>query len=643
MSKSNIGMLLFEDLQEFVTENTRQLIFMVFLTILAYGYFITNWSISIDSELASFKPLSTSSIVSLHQGRFALYILNLLTNHHIIPFWNDFISVVFIFSSALVWCVSLRKINANYHGLIIFSLIYIISPIYAFYLRFTTYNISISVALLFNSIALYCFVHFLIALEQNSRQKLNFCLCTFLIFLTVSIYEVFATYWITSVLLISSYWIVSKETTRNYSYLKKWFKQNSYGILCVLIALILNRICLQVINHFIDRSQYTNKFISWGKEDLVGISYNLYNYFKSMIFGQGYNFFITVTLISTIVFYVYLLKRSLRNLPMIFLLGIFVFSAFLMCFVLGFAMPLRTLQSIPLMLAGTWLIIYVSVGNKIIQKGIYAIVLISTLLNAHYITRLFYGDNMRFQYDVNYANQLYGFVIGKVGDAINYKPLVIAGSHYYAVKPFIIKSSETIGFSFFECGVDCYKRIPVFMSWLGNDYIVPNKQQLLAGEMIANDMTDFPDKASIKETDELIILRLSQPLMAANKAAIKLDLDQFKLINSDLVPVSIDVFENTLDKIKFTGWTYYKMKNNEHTRKYIKLTSDKESYIYKANTMIRYDVAQAFNDGGNLKFAGFDITLDKKNLQPGSYRISLLVTNGTNLAKISTSKTFVVE
>ncbi|MFA6303581.1 MAG: glucosyltransferase domain-containing protein [Legionella sp.] len=642
MSKSNIVVLLYEDVRQFVTENKTQLITLFFLTILAYGYFITNWSISIDSELQSFETGFTSSISSLYQGRFLLYVINLVTNHHIIPFWNDFISVVLIFTSALVWCVSLAKINANYRGLIIFSLIYIISPIYVFYLRFTTYNISISLSLLVNSIAIYCFVHFLLAIEQNNRKKLNLVFIVLFVFMNVSTYEVFASYWVTSVLLVTTYWVMSKATVSNWNYLHKWFKQTAYGIFCLILAVILNRTCLFILDHFIVRSEYTDNFIKWGKEDLLTIYHNFINVFNQMIFEQGYNFFITVTLISCILFYVYLLKRSLRNLPKIFLLCGFVVSAFLMCFVLGCVMPLRTLQSIPLVLAGSWLIMYETVENKVVQKIIYSLVLLSTLLNAQYITRLFYGDNMRTQYDINYANQLYGFVLAKVGDAINYKPLIIIGSHSHAAKPFLIKSADTLGYSFFEWSVNNNRRIPIFMSWLGNEYITPTQEQFLSGYEIARTMTDYPDSASLKVTNKLIILRLSKPWPEVFKEAV-LDYDKFTLIDSGAVSTTIDFFNDTEDKIQLNGWSYFKMQNNQRTRKYIKLISDKNSYIYEANLIVRNDVAKAFKDGSNLKFSGYEILINKKNMKPDSYRISIIVTNDKSYSEYNTNKTIDVK
>jgi hypothetical protein len=214
--------------------------------------------------------------------------------------------------------------------------------------------------------------------------------------------------------------------------------------------------------------------------------------------------------LSIIVGLVFIIINFYKNILLVSFFIIFVISSFSLVFLFGSAMPLRTMQAIPLFIAGVWLIIYRKVDSKRYKKIIFCIVIVMSYINIQYITRITYGDNMRLEYDKNFANQIYNHITVSTGDAINKKPLVIIGKHSYVNKPFIIKSDyDTIGYSFFEWDAGNPVRIHKFMSWLGYEYIYPSNLVQESALEQSFRMPNYPAKGSLRETESYIILKLS--------------------------------------------------------------------------------------------------------------------------------------
>lgn len=637
MFDANIWGTLVKDVRQYFQENKYQISLLLFFTILAYGYYITHWAISIDSELSTFYETPSTDTVALDLGRFVLYLLNVLSNHHIIPFWNDFISICFIFFSALIWNVSLLHINNNKQAAFIFSLLYLISPIYIFYLRYTTYNTIVSLGFILMSLAAYHFIYFLNSLEQGIKQKTSFFLCVFYVYIAISIYEMFAGYWITSMLLITSSTLVSSSINNNQPYLKKSVKQISFGFLSLFFSLLLYKISTVIFYHFIPlTNNYKAHFMGWSNFDFYSVYSILKNYFQTILFSLHFNFLIVFTLVSALVFFIYLLVKNIRNAFFVLILFGFVISGFLLPLILGYKMPLRTMQTIPLMLAGMWFIIYASINNLVIKRCIFILIVLASLLNAQYITRICYGDNLRLQYDINYANRIYNFVLANTGDSVSYKPLVIIGHHDYSNSPLIIKGYEdTLGCSFFDCGGGSINRINHFMAWLGNDYIFPTWQQQKSAINQTADMANFPNKESIKETKELIIVKLSSFVTQFYRDPIELNFNNYKIIKPEDVNYFLDVLKKSNNQLFLLGWAYFKDKNASDTSMFIKLSSGTNNYIFPANQPMREDVARAFKNGSNLKLSGFNSTIDTSKLAAGEYQVSLILTNKQDLSEVN--------
>ena len=498
-------MQLYKDLKEYVFENKYSVYSCVFLLFVSYFYFINNWSISIDSEVAIFTN-GDNSLAWIKEGRILTGLFDYFFKFgSIIPFWNDFFSIFILFISSIFWGITLTKINNDKVSIFIFKIIYLISPIYCFYLRFTTYNISISIGLLFISIVFYC----LISLESKTlRTKFSNMRAVFFLTCAFSIYQVFVFYYISGLIIILLYLSISAIDKK--AELLKIKKYVIHGVLIFIFSLMIYRLLMFITFLFIQKSSYTDGFFNWQLDTAINTVYSITQYFKEVYLTYQFNFLVYVTIILMCIWIVSSL--ILRVNKILILVGVIILfcSGFTLPFALGTSMPLRTMQTIPLVLAGIWLIICACMRNNKIRYIILLLALCATLMNARYINKIFYGDNMRLNNDINFANQIYLSLVSKVGNAITYKPLVIIGQHAQLTRPFIITSQyDTIGKSFFQWDNGNNGRMNLFMKWVGDDVIAPSTEQITKAKSMSYNMPKYPSSGSIVESSQFIILKLS--------------------------------------------------------------------------------------------------------------------------------------
>jgi hypothetical protein len=638
-------MSIINEIKRFFKENTRLIFLIGFILFITYGYFITNWSISIDNELHAFTGYDRSHHFDLvkrwiQQGRFLIALLNFLGNYQIIPYFNDSLSILFLLASSIIWLLTLSKVKElDNSAKLIFALVYLVSPIYVFYLRFTTYNVDISIGLLFISLSIYYFTVFL---ESNLQNKLVYLISFVYLLCAISIYQVFVVYYITALLFL----ILYKSTTEIRKcdfYAKPMLNQLGLGLLMLCLTMLTYLIISKIIYLFIPASSYTDNFIQWGTHDFSTIYNGLVFYFKTVLLIQRFNYLILITGICSAIFLFILIIKRLLSLSMILLFVGFLISPFIMVFAFGFSMPLRTMQAIPLMLGGMWLLIYTIIEARLLQRIVLIIIVICTYFNAQYVTRLFYGDSMRLQYDIKFANQIYNFVNSVIGDSIATKPLAIVGMHSNTDNPFILRSIyDTVGYSFFEWDNGNYKRKHKFMQWLGNYYTLPSDDQQKLAEQLSFSMPNYPAKGSISATESMVILKLSQPFIKPDQQPLGIKFNNFEKLSSMALNAYLDNISIENHVINYWGWSYIRNANAKDTIIFLKLSSNDGEYIFPCNRSTREDIGRAYSDGLNLQNSGFFGTLKDNVVPKGTYQVSIVMINNKRVATFLTNKTLVI-
>jgi hypothetical protein len=118
-----------------IAENAHLVIFSVLLGIMAYGYAIFNFTLSIDEEL---KTFSHSGIEWARQGRWGvLVLLNVFMPESLIPFLPTFISVFFLIVACFLF---FPLIDGDIVSKAIFCCLFITFPSNAFFMEFNTFT-----------------------------------------------------------------------------------------------------------------------------------------------------------------------------------------------------------------------------------------------------------------------------------------------------------------------------------------------------------------------------------------------------------------------------------------------------------------------------------------------------------------------
>ncbi|MBK2092325.1 glucosyltransferase domain-containing protein [Francisella philomiragia] len=610
-------MFLLFKMKKLILENLVTICILLFFTILSYGYFITHWAIDSDDAVASF--VSSSSLWVSH-GVPLLSIYNYLSLEQVIPFFNDFISVCLIFISGIIWLTIIENTNTKLSktSILVFACVFTICPMYSFFLRYTLSNMFIELSLLISALSIYHYSCFL-------KNRSIFHLSSSIILCSISLlsYQTYVASFITSVVFVALLREINGRST------KQICTDLVYGAIILAVSLALYITMTHLAYMIVPKSTYTEEFIGWGKLPFSAIISSWQTYFYSL-FSMSFNFLMLLALVvaTTCLILKYIFKKRVFAIVLILLL---IASPFTLTFILGKGMPLRTLQAVPLMVAALWFLFYQSCSTKISKKIIIFVIIISTFFNAQHINRLFYSDVMRASYDKTFANRIYNQLLAETGSAVENKPLVIVGRHLYSNKPFIVHF-DSIGPSFFDTDAEMSERLHYYMKWLNNDYIMPSEAQVNDAYMVAEYMPSYPSTGYIKETKDLLILKLSDKIKI-NPESATLNLKGYEALQPSNAQSHIDSINLQKGQLSISGWGYIKDKDAKNTKTFIKITNKNKESIYPVNIIQRPDIKKQYHDATNIQDSGWNIFLDNPNITEDS-KVSLIMTNNQNYIQI---------
>jgi hypothetical protein len=232
---------------------------------------------------------------------------------------------------------------------------------------------------------------------------------------------------------------------------------------------------------------------------------------SSLVYGGKAIFIVTcLFILYSVVLFIYN-KGIIKRLLILILTISLLLSPFALSIVLG-TRSIVGRTYIALSLAGAielFLINNMPVSNKITKKVVAVITCFVLLLNAMFMNRLFYDSYIVYQYDRTVGNQIMHDIAVK-GYNFKDKPVVFIGMHDIDRKTVSAQSGSTGG-SFFSWDDGNNHRIINFLKSEGYGVFMASKKQIRDGYETSKSMPHWPNKDSIKETDEYIIVKLSNP------------------------------------------------------------------------------------------------------------------------------------
>lgn len=493
----------------------------------AYGFPLTQFTLSIDEENAMFSEDDYAISVWSEQGRYGISLIKYLFNTiHGNSLTNTFLALIFLLATALIWAYNfniVRKVNKKWDtGALIFTLVFLTFPAYAENIGFSMMSFEFGfgwIAIALSGLFLTRWVLF--------QKSIYYAIAAILLnIFAISIYQSFIGVLISFIVMVTLLHVIARDTEGKRFSLSELFKiMLKYAVIFGL-SVIVYKIIEYIFLLFLPPSAYITSFYHWGYYSPDVIIKDLLNYFGRVLSGKMiYGSWVIiptmfVLLIALIINVYQSVKQKSKKRPFAsisILIVLLAISPFVMPILLGTPLLIRVNLAISIFVACTWLYVYEMLKNK---KSVYRAALVVFILYVGFsqswsISRLFYGDYNRYQEDVAMAQQVNFRIQELRKDENSQEPIVFLGNYKPVDRVNIIKQ-EVIGYSFFEWDNINYNRMINFMHSLGYKYVIPTQQQRELAIRNSTKMPAWPLKGSVALKDGLIMVNLSEDAQKYN-------------------------------------------------------------------------------------------------------------------------------
>lgn len=475
-----------------------------FIVLAIFGYEIFNFTIGVDEERDLSHSYGTTTDIErviFKEGRYGQYLYRLLFTYDrsTNPYFDVFFGAVLLFLAALMTAICLEKYygrpfsNASvtiFIGAFV-SLPYIVPEWFCY----NGMNVCFSAALLLCALSAYL-------ITFSGHRASRYSLCTLMLVLAFSMSENFLAYFIALACSCVFFSIFGNEN----SGIKEFFGRAVPLISVFGAGFVIYMLMRAVIG---TNSYAVNTYFHWGNQSFSEIAHNLKAFmiklFDSSVPGSktaavSAMCFVFMTAVAA------LEKRSLKRFFMTVLCAVCcVLGVFSLNIVTGGGTPYRTMLTLMLFTSIPWIMAVEFFGKYGKAVRLFPIAAASLIIiqQGITVTRVFYGANECSRLDAELGYDI-GTQVSSI-DASADKPVVIIG-RYQHPSPLVIKI-DAVGQSVFYRGKTTY--LLNYLRLLGFDFIQPDADTMTEAETLAADMPTYPTQDSIKEFDDMIIVKLS--------------------------------------------------------------------------------------------------------------------------------------
>ena len=486
----------------FCKNNIILIIAVSFTLFFTYGIKLFWHNIGIDAEMFM-NDKNSSLLWSVSIGRFGYSLLSkYLYIQAFNPFTSFFTTFCLIWFFTVSWCYIIAvfsKDTVKNYKLIPFALVFMTMPVWAetFYFIFLAAENALIIALCPYIIYLL-YKGFLDS--ENSKTVSGFIL---LVFIT-SVYQAIVPMFCCGVFIC---FLLLQE--------KSDYEPKIYRNLCIklFITLLISYITYSFIDKVIipnvfgfEKSQYFDNMNQWGKrpvyENINAIIETCKIIFNNLI------------LLPVVLFLIKIPFTARKKIPsgrriLYILAGIGIpLCIILLTLIGGNWTAIRALYALPLAFA-FMLFFLIKHSNKNMAILVYCFALFTAAYQAQNTAQLFFSDQLRYNEDVRFANDLNRLI--RQIQPENDLPVVLVGHHKTSEKfhANYIKG-DVIGNSIFEWGDETIVRGLIFMKSLGFNYKLPNYEQIDTAFKEAIFMPSYPHPDCIKIIDDFIVIKISE-------------------------------------------------------------------------------------------------------------------------------------
>lgn len=637
-----------EGLVPFLSDNKFQFGIVSAMLLIFYGSRLYMPNVGIDTQIMIDHPGTLYNWTGI--GRQGLVVSKiLLGNIQLNPYFSTSMGYIFLVVALIFWSFLFYRVgNIKGADLTIFSLIFLIHPVFVEQFYFVLQILEFSFAMILVPLALI--VEFNGAINNNKKITL---LSISLMVWAFSSYQLFILLYVSGVifclLLIYRNQTLDGDNPPN---IGLYFRLIARLITTFVIAVFVNAVITKL---FFSNSQYLDSQILWGQLPLESCLNNILRHFKQVVTGEGifysWGYVLSLSLMMASVVYDFFKKKDSLRWLWIFVVVLFESLPFILTVFLGNTPSIRTQFLLPFVIACN--ITYFSYKISSIRVKIIPIFLGISIIWAqgHSVQRLHYTDDVRFSGDYLLAQSVSSMINNKYGSVT--KPLAFVGVKEPYKNP-ATTDGEMIGISLFSWGdfatphyLHTTVSIISFMRSVGLDVKgVISQDQIQKAREFAYNMPSWPDNESIKDVGEFIVIKLSEDEYYADDLMVP-DTQRVSIkdinFSNDITRWSVDSIQLVENVLTIKGWCFKDGVSSEGSKIVVYLYDEQNGQYYQIASAQnkRPDVNAFFSSEIDYNFSGYiakgDISkFDSTDLD--KYRIILGYTKNTETLFMDTGE-----
>ncbi len=521
ISNENAYTCISQGLMSWIRQNKFLMMLSIMVVSFSYGYELTSFSLSMDEELEALEN-ALPPLIYVSLSRYGIFILKSLTDDiPVLPYIPFAISLLLLALSNVILTYLGRL---TFGSSVVFTLLFLSSPVFSYYLLFNTINAQISFGIFLVTLA-YALNHRVLVdwCDQNFEgqpgiQKALYILSILLMAFAFSIYQSTVIFCVVIFLFLLLAELINEPAPNDG---KSVLIKCKYEIIRILIALILYK-AGDIFFKYIYATEignyppfiYLETFIHWPEKPVKEVLLSLLAFIpvlfdSKILFGGQSASYLYIPVIGLMV-YAFKKRRKNFNWNIFFILIGLLISPFLLTILLGGPLPYRTYFSFPIMVAGLWGLFHAMLKGWL-RGAVFLTSVAFFILQSYTVTNLFYKDHL-----CNEADKTF---ISNVGQRIRnlpwpitqqkYNVVIVGGlsTHHYDE---IFIPSEMHGHSTFSS--DNWLRYKQLFLWHGqSDYIINNQLNFNLLPCEHEGMPCWPAPGSVRLVGNTALVKLSEP------------------------------------------------------------------------------------------------------------------------------------
>lgn len=499
-----------DDLQGFVRANAVVLGAVALVTLLAYGFGLTAFALSVDEDVSFLFSWNDNWIA---QGRPVIPLVQTLLRDTLpLPFFNLALALAVLFSAGTYWAFlvsrAVRPRRVSKPSLLVFLIVFTTLPVNAYYLAFNPLNVELSLAFLWSALSVT--LAWWWAVEGRGWPAAGGAVV--MAALAVLTYQDFAFVVIAGTLIVQVAFLLGRRR-RDMLPARVAFTQTVRLLVPVVAAAVVVAIVSLLL---VERGGYIESIVGWGAIDIDVSIGRIVQRIIDLLTGSGFpgGWVLLPTIAAGLLLVALVVRNGLRErqwypLALVLLLAVMPFG---LAVAVGRPLPNRAMQTLVLVAASVWLLLplllYTPQIRRWVGVGLLVVAVLFAVWNGGITTRSFVTEHQTWEADRATAYEIGRRLIEAGWDGQEVIPLATVGIRAQNRLERLARR-EFVGFSLFN-GIEG-RRSAGLMRLLGFPMERALDEDYAAAVARSASMPTWPATGSVVFEEGMAIVKFSEP------------------------------------------------------------------------------------------------------------------------------------